>query len=97
VDFPNDMSKLQKRLVTPGAFFYAACDGKFTDEDLSKEGNRYVGDYFEFDKGQYIKDYETVLGADVPDLYQIEDTWANFDRLKPLLDQRFREWKARHG
>lgn len=96
-DFPDDIPKLQKRLVTPGAFFYEACDGKFTDEDLNDEGNSYASSYFDFEKGQYLKDYETLLGSEVEDLYSVEDTWANFDRLKPLLDQRFNEWRTQHG
>lgn len=95
--FTEDIQKLQTRTVTPGVFFYEVCDGKFTDEDLNDDGNRYASSYFDFEKGQYLKDYEALLGGDVEDLYSVEDTWANFDRLRPLLDQRFNEWRAQHG
>jgi hypothetical protein len=96
-DFPDDLPKLQNRAVTPGAFFLEACDGKFTDEDLNELGNAFVADYFDFDKGEYLADYEATLGEGLPDLYYVRDTWENFDRLRSVLDRRFSEWRAVHG
>ncbi|WP_116812883.1 hypothetical protein [Steroidobacter cummioxidans] len=96
-DFPDDIPKLASRSVTPGVFFLEACDGKFTDEDLNEEGNSFASDYFEFEKGQYLADYESILGEPGRDLYYVADTWENFDRLRPVLDKRFAEWKARNG
>jgi hypothetical protein len=95
VDFPEEIEKLQTRSVTPGAFFLQACDGKFTDEDLNEEGNAFAEDYFDFDRGQYLADYQATLGADLPDLYYVKDSWDNFDRLRPVLDRRFAEWKTK--
>jgi hypothetical protein len=91
-DFPEDIPKLASRVVTPAVFFLEACDGKFTDEDLNEEGNRFTADYFDFEKGQYLSDYEEVLGEDGRDLYYVTDSWQNFERLKPILDRRFSEW-----
>jgi hypothetical protein len=96
-DFPDDLQKLQKRSVTPGEFFYESCDGKFTNEDLNDEGNRYAQHYYDLEQGLYFKDYEAVLGGDVSDLYEVADTWANFDKLRPMLDHRFKQWRERHG
>jgi hypothetical protein len=96
-DFPDHIPKLTNRSATPATFFLEACDGKFTDEDLSEEGNRFAGDYFEFEKGQYLADYESLLGEEGRDLYYVADTWENFDRLRPVLDKRYAEWKARNG
>ena len=92
-DFPDHLPKLRSRAWTPGEFFLHACDGKFTDEDLTEDGNKFVQAYFDFEKGQYIHDYESTLGQGLPDLYYVKDTWENFDRLKPVLDARFQEWK----
>lgn len=96
-DFPDDIPKLVNRSVTPAVFFLEACDGKFTDEDLNEEGNRFAADYFEFEKGQYLADYESTLGERGRDLYYVADTWENFDRLKPVLDRRYADWKAGNG
>jgi hypothetical protein len=94
-DFPDAVPKLLSRSLTPGKFFLEACDGKFTDEDLNDEGNAFAQDYFDFEKGQYMADYEATLGEGLADLYYVEDNWENFDRLKSVLDRRFAHWKTR--
>jgi hypothetical protein len=94
VQFPDGLLKLGDRSITPGKFFLEACDGKFTDEDLNEEGNAFAKDYFDSKTGKYLSDYEFTLGEKLPDLYHVQDSWENFDRLKPLLDRRFAEWKA---
>ena len=91
---PEDLESLQKRTITPGHFLIAACDEKFTDEDLNAEGNAFTKKYFDLKKGQYVPDYEELLAQGLPTAYHIEDCWANFDRLKPILDRRFAEWKS---
>jgi hypothetical protein len=93
-DFPEHVPKLKNRSVSPAAFFLRSCDGKFTDEDLNEVGNRFTANYFDFENGQYLTDYATVLGEDDLDLYYVADTWDNFDRLKPVLDKRYADWKA---
>lgn len=49
--------------------------------------------YFEDEAGEYIEDYEEILAEDIDNLYKIEDSWANYDLLKPVLDQRLEAWK----
>ena len=87
------LRRLERRTISPGQFFIEACDEKFTDEDLNDEGNAFAKAYFDFDTGSYLADYEQVLRADVPTLYHVADTWENYDRLKPVLDRRFTQWK----
>jgi len=94
-DFSNEIPKLVSRSVMPGAFFLESCDGKFTDDDLNDEGNEFALAYFDFQNGKYLADYELTLGAEVVDLYHVMDTWENFERLKPVLDQRFAEWRTK--
>lgn len=95
VDFPEGLSKLRSRSLTPGKFFLDECDGKFTDEDLNEEGNAFALDYFnDFAKGQYLKDYEATLGNGLESLYHVKDSWENFDLLKPVLDRRLGDWRG---
>jgi len=94
-DFPDEIPKLRSRSWTPGRFFLEMCDGKFTDDDLNEEGNAFAQSYFDFKKGSYLRDYEATLGRDVSELYYVKDSWENFDRLKPILDRRFADWKAK--
>jgi hypothetical protein len=98
IDFPQDILKLHSRSLTPARFFLDECDGKFTDEDLNKEGNAFTLDYFDgFKNCQYLKDYEAILGGELESLYYVKDSWENFDLLKPVLDQRFSDWRARRS
>lgn len=54
------------RSNTPGNLFLELCDGKFTDEDLDEEGNTFAREYFDFETGQYIHDYESLLALPCP-------------------------------
>jgi len=95
VDFPDDLPKLRARSITPGMFFWRCCEGKFTNDDLNDEGNAFAQAYYDLKTGKYLADYESTLGEDLEELYFVRDSWENFDRLKPVLDRRFKEWKAR--
>jgi len=70
-------------------------DGKFVDEVLSDEGNAFAVVYYgpAGEMGQYIDDYEETLSKGEPTLYHIEDSWTNYDKLAPVIDRRFSEWK----
>jgi hypothetical protein len=94
-DFPDEIPKLHSRSITPGEFFLSTCDGKFTDEDLNEEGNAFAQAYFDFKKGNYLKDYNDTLGRDLKSLYYVKDTWGNYDLLKSQLDRRFADWKSK--
>jgi hypothetical protein len=90
----EDLDRLRARELTPGRYFLAVCDGKFVDEDLNDEGNAFAQAYFDFEKGQYVSDYERVLCAGLPSVYHVEDSWESYQKLKPVLDQRLAEWRA---
>ena len=92
-ELPAGIDSLRARRVTPGRFFFEQNDGKFTDEDLNEEGNRFAEVYFEAEKGLYLKDYDAVLCAGLETAYHVRDTWENFDKLKPRLDRRLDEWR----
>ena len=98
-EMPESLTQLAQRSLTPGAFFLSVCDGKFTDEDLNEEGDAFTANYFDFSSGSYIADYEALLGEGLPPgderIYYVADTWENFDKLKPRLDQRLADWRAR--
>ena len=94
VELLDEFERLRSRQVTPGAFFMSACDGKLTVEDFSDEGNAFAEDYYTLESGQFLLDYAESVGEELPDLYHAADSWETFERLKPVFDQRFQEWKA---
>jgi hypothetical protein len=93
-ELPEDLEQLRRREITPGSFFLAVCDGKFTDEDLSSEGNAFANHYFDLENGQYLADYDEVLSGGLPSQYHVPDSWEAFDRIRPVLDERLSSWRA---
>ncbi|MBT3292265.1 MAG: hypothetical protein HN849_32865 [Victivallales bacterium] len=91
---PEEIERLENRTVTPGRFFLEMCDGKFVDEDVNEEGQAFVEAYFDFEKGDYLSEYEGLLAVDLPTTYHAPDTWENYDRLAPVIERRYTAWKA---
>lgn len=90
----EELEQLRRREITPGLFFLRVCDGKFTDEDLSSEGNAFAQEYFDFESGAYLTDYDDVLSAELPSQYHVPDSWDSFDRIRPTLDERLSKWRS---
>lgn len=82
---------LQRR-ISGRTLLLERLDGKFFEALLTPEGRAFTRGYYE--TNQYLQDYDAVLGADLPTLYHVEDSWENFDRLAPVLDRRLAQWRA---
>jgi hypothetical protein len=63
-------------------------------EDLNESGNRFALDYFNFENGEYLADYEAMLGILRPTIYHVADTWDNYQIIKPVIDKRFSDWQS---
>jgi hypothetical protein len=93
VDSPDELEHLRARKVTPGAYLLTVCDGKFTRDDLNAEGNAFAMSYFQQEGATYFADYREYLAKGLPSEYHVADTWSNFDKLTPVLDRRFANWR----
>ncbi len=90
-DSVEAVEKLKSREITGRDFLINECDEKFWAEDLNEEGEAFTDYYYdEF----YYEDYEKTLGTDLPNLYYVENSWENYDKIAPVLDKRFNEWKS---
>ena len=83
---------VRNREVTGRDLLFTKLDEKFFDELLSPEGLAFTRSYYE--TNGYANDYDRVLGADLPTLYHVRDTWENFDKFAPVLDERLAAWRA---
>ena len=100
-DFSEELADVKKKTLTGAGFLMQCCDGKLSDYDLNNTGNGFVGAYYDegsaFSKqfASYLEDYTNTLNADAAheSLYHIEDSWDNYALLKPMIDQRFKEWQ----
>jgi len=95
-DSPEILQQLQQRAISPGEFLIRACDEKFTDEDLSDDGNAFAQHYYRSEGkwGDYLDDYEATLGQKGRSLYYVPDAWESYDRLAPVIQKRFNGWRA---
>jgi len=78
--------------MTGRDLLYQARDGKSWEDDLSGEGNAFAKAYYA--AYIYSEDYEEILGADLPTMYHVEDTWTAFNKLAIRLDQRYAVWNS---
>src|SRR6185369_12259600 len=92
------LAKVRRRAITGRQFFEAVCQGKFTERELSPEGNAFAEFYYSDaagHRGAYFEDYKKVLAARLPSFWHVADTWQNYDRLVPIIDKRYQQWKNR--
>lgn len=95
-DSPDELASLQGRHEAPGEWFIRNCDEKFTNEDLSEEGNAFAREYYQGAEGQesqYLGDYAGAFPGHA-DLYSIPDNWTTYDRIAPLIAKRFSRWRG---
>lgn len=90
----GDAHLILERKVTPATFVMEHWDGKFGDSMLSDEGNAFASFYFEPEGRGFVVDYGEILVKDLPTYYHVPDTWESFDRIKSIIDTRYREWKS---
>ncbi len=90
-DMEEQLAAVKNRTMT-GADLFEVCDGVFADDMLNDVGNAFTRDYFDFERGQYLVDYEATLADHLPSLYHVADTWENYDKFKPVIDRRYGEW-----
>src|SRR5277367_690806 len=93
-NFLEETKGFKERKIT-GPKIYEAWDGCLVSDILTDTGNRFAHDYFDFDSGQYLRDYEEILAQKLPSLFHVADTWENYDALKKKIGARFEDWKKK--
>ena len=73
---------------------YESWDCCLIDDMLSDEGNEFAMHYFDFDTGKYLEDYIETLQGDLPSEFHIQYSEENYQRMKQLIDQRYKAWKS---
>lgn len=64
------------------------------DDMLSDEGNAFAQAYFDFERGDYLKDYVRVLQRDLPSEFHVPYTEPNYREMSAVIDARYAAWKA---
>jgi len=84
------LQDVKNRKITGRDFLIEQCDEKFWEEDLNAEGFVFTEFYYH---EKYFEDYENILEENLPSIYHVENTWENYDRIAPIIDQRYKKWK----
>jgi hypothetical protein len=87
----DSLPLLQARKITGRELLFTELDEKFFSSLLTKVGKEFTRDYYE--TGCYVDDYDEALGGKLPTLYHVQDSWANYDKLAPVIDSRFARWQ----
>jgi hypothetical protein len=88
------VKKVLSRDITGQEFFITACDEKFWNDDLNEEGYAFTQFYYENDNtAGYYEDYSNTLAGVLETIYHVENSWDNYDKIAPVITQRFEAWK----
>ncbi len=83
---PEDTQRVIEGSMSTTDFFFKYCDGKFTDEDLNSEGNRFAEQYYG-EKGLYLEDYATHFGDLI---YLTPEEEHDFSKFSSMLESRIK-------
>jgi hypothetical protein len=93
----EEIQQVKNRQITGRDFLINCCDEKFWDDCLNEDGLKFTRYYYESDSTEvfsnYMDDYVGALGGQVESIYEIENSWENYNILKPVIDKKYREWK----
>ncbi len=88
--FESEISSFLKSKISGPELLRKCCDGKLISDDLSEKGNAFAMEYYETNR--YYEDYDEIVGEDLPSLYHVDDSWANYEKVKAFLDKRYSHW-----
>lgn len=49
--------------------------------------------YFDFEDGFYLEDYEDILCGEIESLFGVADSWENYNLISNKITQRFINWQ----
>jgi hypothetical protein len=73
---------------------YEWWDNCLIDDMLSDEGNSFAQAYFDFERGQYLKDYARVLQRTLPSEFHVPYSEENYQAIRVVIDRRYEEWRS---
>ena len=94
IEFSTELDAIPARSLTGREFVAGLRDGELASRDLSEGGNAFAHDYFNSER--YFKDYADILVGPLASLYHVDDSWANYERMAAVIDDRYAVWQAEH-
>ncbi len=90
--FAGEVVRLRMRDLKPVEFLIKATAGTLRSEHLNEAGLEFTERYY----AGYIDDYAAALNIEASSVYDVEDSWENYDRVAPeLTRQLYRRGRKR--
>jgi hypothetical protein len=80
----GEVVRLRMRDLRPVEFLIKATAGSLRREHLNEVGLQFTERYY----AEYLDDYAAALNLEASSVYDVEDSWANYDRVAPELTRR---------
>ncbi len=74
---------------------YEFFDYCLVSDMLTDEGNAFTSAYFNFQNGNYLKDYFKYLKKNLQSEYMVQYTPENEALIHAVIDRRYRQWKKK--
>ncbi len=97
----DGVNDVKSKKITGRDFLFKYCDEKFWDEDLNEIGLAFTKFYYQNPKdpedvyGQYIEDYEQLLGTKFNSLYEIPDSLENYSIIAKKINKVYEKWNGK--
>jgi hypothetical protein len=98
-DSKQGIQDVKSRKITGRDFLIDYCDEKFWEDDLNKEGLEFTKYYYQNPSnpedayGEYIDDYQRILGTEFNSLYEVPNTLENYVKIAKQINAIYDRWK----
>ncbi|HRL20528.1 MAG TPA: hypothetical protein PLG97_01060 [Alcaligenes sp.] len=93
--FPNQVRQCRDRMMKGSQLLQECCDDVLVSEDMSDVGKAFSDFYYD---DFYLDDYVDTLDDEaLPSIYHVQDDWATFKILRPVLEERYARWREDQG
>lgn len=89
------LENVKDKKINGRDFLIKCCDGKFWAEDLNEIGLKFTEDYYSSDK--YFGDYANTLDSNKDSIYEYENSWENYEKIRLVIDKRFKDWRKKNN
>ena len=83
--------------MTGRDFLIKNCDEKLWEDNLNDEGIAFTRYYYNNDttsgSPNYYSDYAETLATDDIGIYEVQNTWKNYEKIKRVITKRYMDWK----
>jgi hypothetical protein len=91
--FAGEVVRLRMRDLKPGEFLIRATAGSLRCEHLNDAGLVFTQRYY----AGYLDDYAAALNVEATSIYEVEDSWENYDRVAPELTRQLYQRNRKRG